>query len=187
MSELRFDYKLGPSPRMNKTERLDYSIQDIYNITRGTFKEFDLKGYTTPKTAIPMSPEYKIPLEKNRDIFSSIRKRSNDPSPVTYAADKDRVLSRFWYKATGKFHTYRRHSTTEDAIKRSLKTPGPGAYLDTKDQKQKFQLGKFKYKIYSKNPVHPFLSNTEAISEEVPGSNHYFVKLEDREKAVKNI
>lgn len=142
MSEFGFeiDHKLN-------TSRAEYSVEDIYNITRGTFNEFSLKGYSTPRTAIPLSKEYRIPVDKNRDIFASIKKKANDPNSTTYALDNEKILSKYWYKPSGGFHTGRRHTVTEDAIKKSSKIPGPGAYMpipkgEYKENKD-FLLGKF--------------------------------------------
>lgn len=140
------DFGFQVSPRLNQTGRVQYSVEDVYHITRGSFKEFNLKGYNPPKTAIPLSKEYKIPIDKDRDLYKDIKKKSADPNSTTYAYSNEKILTKYWHKPMGKFHTYRRHTFTEDAIKRSLKLPGPGAYLSTpkgKIEKKNFALGKF--------------------------------------------
>ena len=95
MSEIGPDIEYQLSPRMNQTGPVQYSVEDVYNITRGTFKEFNMKGYNPPKTAIPLQVEHKIPIDKNRDLYTSIKKRSADPSPTTYALDKEKILEKY--------------------------------------------------------------------------------------------
>ena len=146
MSDFGSDYGIGINNRLNNTAPLDYGIEDIYNITRGTFKEFEMKGYNPPKTAVPLSKEFKMPKEKNRDLFADINKRAKEPDAATYAADKYKIYKRYWDKATGKFHKCRRSTITEEAIKISAKIPGPGAYMPTpkgKPEKTTAKMGKF--------------------------------------------
>ncbi|OMJ66334.1 hypothetical protein SteCoe_36851 [Stentor coeruleus] len=180
------EYEFQASPGLRDNVILNHTVEDLYHITRGTFKEFSMQGYNPPSTAISLYREHKIPGDKNRDIFASVTKRAKDPAPVAYAIGNEKLLKQFWNKATGGFHTYRRHTFTEDAMKRSQKIPGPGAYLDSnKDansKDKKFALGKF-----SKSKADSFMCNTEALSEEVPAANAYFSTLEDREKAYARI
>lgn len=147
MSEIYPDNACYDIPRLNQTAPPNYTIEDMYHITRGTFNEFDMKGYTPPKTAVPISYEYKIPGDKDRDIFADITKRAKDPDPATYAADSEKIYKRYWDKATGKFHKCRRNTFTEETMKRSAKIPGPGAYMPTpkgEPVKKVSRLGKFK-------------------------------------------
>ena len=153
MSDLISDFGYNDNPRFNQSAPLNYSVEDIYNITRGAFNEFDMKGYNPPKTAVPISHEYKIPGDKDRDIFASITKRAKEPDPSTYAAGKDKVYKRYWDKATGKFKKGRRNTFTEETMKISAKIPGPGAYMPTPragEAKKVTRLGKFKYFLHSK-------------------------------------
>jgi hypothetical protein len=128
MSDFGSDYGYV-NPILNHSAPLEYGIEDIYHITRGTFNEFNMKGYNAPTTAVPLSKEYKIPLDKNRDIFADVNKKAKEPDATTYAADKDKIYKRYWEKAAGKFHKGRRHTFTEETIKISSKLPGPGAYM----------------------------------------------------------
>ena len=147
MSEIGSDYNYIDNPKLYQTAPLNYTVEDIYNITRGTFNEFKMEGYNPPKTAVPLSKEYKIPEDKSRDIFATITKRAKDPDPATYAADKDKVYKRYWEKATGKFKKCRRNTFTEETIKISSRLPGPGAYMPTpkgEPPKKTSTLGKFK-------------------------------------------
>ena len=141
------NYSFDLSPRMNHSGIVQYTVEEFYNITRGSFNEFNMKGYNPPRTAVHILKEHKIPLDKERDLYKNIRKRSADPGPVTYAADHGQITTRYWHTPSGKFHTYKRHTFTEDAIKRSLKIPGPGTYMSTPKggppEKRKFELGKF--------------------------------------------
>lgn len=144
MSEYHFEY----SPKPRDSDILYHTVEDLYNITHGTFKEFTMEGYNPPATAIPLYREHKIPGDKNRDIFAEVTKRAKDPSPATYALGNEKISKEFWIKATGQFHSYRRHTFTEDAMKIGEKLPGPGAYMETPKEPnpkdQKYPLGKFK-------------------------------------------
>jgi hypothetical protein len=145
MSEIGSDYGQAYA-RFNRTAPAHFSVEDTYHMTRGTFNEFEMEGYHAPKTAIPLSKEYKVPGDKNRDIFADITKRAKEPDPSTYAADNDKVYKRYWDKAAGKFHAGRRRTVTEDAIKISEKIPGPGTYMPTpkgEPKKTTAKMGKF--------------------------------------------
>lgn len=146
MSDIGSDFAYAYHP-FSQTAPNFSSIQDVYNITRGTFEEFKMEGYTAPTTAIPLSIEHKIPKDKNRDIFADITKKSNDPGPTTYAPDEKTTQSRFWTTANGKFKHSRRKTFTEETIEISSKLPGPGNYMPTpkgEPKKKTAVLGKFK-------------------------------------------
>ena len=139
-----FGYFAGP---FSQTAPNFATIQDLYNITRGTFEEFKMEGYTAPTTAIPLSIEHKIPIDKNRDIFADITKKSKDPDPTTYAADQKTVEARFWTTTNGKFYHGRRKTFTEETMEIAEKLPGPASYMPTPKSGQKKRtaaLGKFK-------------------------------------------
>lgn len=147
MSDFGSDYNYAPNPRFLNTAPVLASIEDTYHLTRGTFDEFQMKGYNAPKTAIPLNTEHQIPKDKNRDIFLSITKRAKDPDPVTYAADQKMIEKRLWTTANGKFHPGRRKTFTEEIIDIGKKLPGPGNYLPTpkgEPVKLKAELGKFR-------------------------------------------
>lgn len=146
MSEFGSDFGYAPHP-FSQTAPNFFSIQDIYNITQGTFEEFKMEGYTAPTTAIPLSIEHKIPTDKNRDIFADITKKANDPGPTTYAADDKTIQSRFWTTTNGKFRRNRRKTFTEETMDFASKLPGPGNYIPTpkgEPKKKTAILGKFK-------------------------------------------
>lgn len=146
MSDIGSDFGYNPNNHLLRTAPILASIEDTYHLTRGTFDEFQMKGYNAPKTAIPLSAEHQIPKDKNRDIFISITKRAKDPDPVTYAADAKMIEKRFWTSANGKFHPGKRKTFTEEVIDISKKIPGPGNYMPTPKgdpPKKKAELGKF--------------------------------------------
>ena len=146
MSEFGSDYHYHPC-NFYSTTPMNHTIEDMYNITHGTFKEFDMDGYDPHKTAIPISRESLISKDKNRDIFNSATKRAKDPGPFEYAADKDRVYKMYWDKATGKFHKCRRNTFTEETMKNAKKIPGPSDYMPIpkgEPVKKTAKLGKFK-------------------------------------------
>lgn len=179
------DYADFSIPQFARTVPLFHTVEDMYNITHGTFNEFKLEGYNPPTTAIPLSAEHKIPTDKNRDIFADITKKAKEPDPTTYAAEDEKVYKRCWEKATGKFKKCRRRTFTEETMLIGKKLPGPGDYMPTpKGQpvKATARLGKF-----SKSEVESFLCNTVALAEEVPAADAYFQKPGDRDKAVRRI
>lgn len=147
MSEYGYDMGYAPAPQFLRTAPVISSVEDVYHMTRGTFDEFQMKGYEAPKTAIPISAEHAIPKDKNRDIFAAIGKRAKDPDPATYAADEKMIEKRFWTTANGKFHPGKRKTFTDEVMEVSKKIPGPGGYMPTpkgEPIKLKSELGKFK-------------------------------------------
>jgi hypothetical protein len=103
-------------------------IEDLYKITKGDVKDWNLKGYHVPSTSFHSPRSYKVPTERKKDTFYEISKRSKDPDPTTYSPKHEQIQKRFWEKANGKFLKSRRETVTEEAGRLSLKVPGPGDY-----------------------------------------------------------
>ena len=78
-------------------------IPEIYAITKGIRKDFDLKGYHVPSTSMHSPRIYKFPAEKKKDTFYAISKRAKDPDPTAYSPKHEQINQRFWNKANGKF------------------------------------------------------------------------------------
>lgn len=123
------------------------SIEEIYKITKGDVKNWDLKGYEVPSTSIYTPREHKVPTEKKKDTFYEINKRAKDPDPTAYSPKYEQLQKMYWEKPNGKFLKNRRETITENAIKLSSKIPGPGDYHPIpKGQSQpltKALMGKF--------------------------------------------
>lgn len=131
---------------LNKSAPL-MPIEEIYTITKGDIKNWNLKGYEVPTTALYTPREHKIPIDKKKDYYYEMSKRAKEPDPTTYSPKHEQLQKKYWDKPNGKFLKNRRETITETAIKLSSKLPGPGNYSPIpKGQTQPLQkalLGKF--------------------------------------------
>ena len=122
-------------------------VPEIYSITKGLKKDFELKGYHVPSTSLYSPRQFKFSIDKKKDKFYEISKRAKDPDPSTYSPKHDQMTQRYWTKANGKFLKCKRETTTEEAIRLSPRVPGPGDYLTlpkgSSQPLRKALLGKF--------------------------------------------
>lgn len=175
---------------LNQTAPL-MQIPEMYNITRGIGKEGDLKGYQIPITPQYSPRSFKFPTERKKDMIYEVSKRSKDPDPTTYSPKAEEVKKKFWNPPNGRFLKDKRMTITEEAMKISSKIPGPSDYMPVPKGKSqslpKALLGKFEYFLYSKEKDGSYFNEILHLAEQTPGSTHYHMKLEERDKAVKHI
>ena len=122
-------------------------LSEIYKLTAGDKKEWDLTGYAVPTTTLYTPRMFKFPTEKKKDSFYEISKRSKDPDPTLYSPNHDMVYKRQWETPNGKFLKSKRETITEEACRLSPRIPAPNEYHQiTKGSSQplrKALLGKF--------------------------------------------
>ena len=87
---------------MSQTDRIDLNrtapimgISEMYSITKGIKKDFELKGYAVPLTTMHASCMYKFPGEKKKDKFYEINKSPKNPDPATYSPTHEQLTKRF--------------------------------------------------------------------------------------------
>lgn len=139
------DYEL-PTNSPNRTMPLA-DISDMYKITAGDKKNWDLPGYHVPSTSLYSPRMFKFPGEKKKDAFYEVSKRSKDPDPTSYSPKHDEVYKRHWNKPNGKFLKSKRETITEEACRISPRIPAPNEYHQiakgTSQPLPKPLLGKF--------------------------------------------
>jgi hypothetical protein len=121
-----------------------FSIKEMYNMTEGDRNVWGIYGYTVPKTYAYTDIEHLFPKEKRQDATSRALKRASEPDPTKYSPTME-ALTKSQKVLGGLFSKSKKESMTEEAIKQSKKTPGPGKYLEEPNPKLKknFTLGKF--------------------------------------------
>ena len=183
MSDSFSDYSPGYSP-YSKTSM---EIPEIYEINKGNSGDWGIEGYQVPKKSqLLVIKESLFPKAKKIDMFQIASKRSKDPDPTKYSPTYDQTSARYWKPSNGKFPKAVKKSYIDEVIKLSPRIPGPGTYHAREKGKSETPFTSIMGKM-DKGEHLSFLSTTEFYAEESPSPGQYFVKPEEREKAVKFI
>lgn len=175
------------SPSHSPNSRTMMPISEIYEINKGNSLDWGIEGYQVPKKSqLFLIKELTIPKSQKLDMFHYITKRSKDPDCTKYSPTAEQASKLYWKPSNGKFDKAQRRSYVDQIIKLSPTSPGPGAYHNREKGKSEVPM-KSKLGKMDKAEILNYLSNTEFHAEETPSPTQYFLKSEEREKAVKII
>jgi hypothetical protein len=125
MTQSTSDLRLPKISEMQK----QYSVRDLYEISRGRREEWGIDSYKVPGTVQYLKKVHRFPTEKRADSYTAALKRKDWPDATTHSPSYQADLKRNWLKSGGVIPKGPKKTIIDMIMKEQKEYPGPGDYF----------------------------------------------------------